>query len=137
MKRIMALFAVLVVATIALAGCGGNDDTMVISERFFAEEMQDLVINHRQYLDRDIQFEGLFRHMEPADGRDRFMVMRYRLGCCDIEIIGLQVLLDGAEPFEEEAWVEVGGTLILENGVLALRVTSITELEERGNWFLT
>ena len=94
--------------------------------------MLDLVMNHQQYLDRTVQLEGMFRHMSPADGQDRHMVMRYVWSCCDIQIVGLQVLLGNTQPFEEDAWVEVTGTLVIQGGMLALEVTSIIELEERG-----
>jgi len=136
MKKRIVFFVILITAAFALVGCADNDDTMVISERFFANEMLDLVINHQQYLDRTVQFEGMFRHLEPVDGQERYMVMRYFMDCCEVLPLGLRVFLDDMEPFGEDAWVEVVGTLVLEEGTLALRLTSIFEMEEQGAWIV-
>jgi len=137
MKRAILLLVILLAAGVALAACASEDDTIVITDRFFANQMLDLVMNHQQYLDRPVQMEGLFRHMPPtADGQSRYMVMRYVADCCEVSAVGLQVLLGDTAPFDEQAWVEVTGNLIIHNGALALIVTSITELDEVGLWHI-
>jgi putative membrane protein len=133
MKKIILTGIMILAATFILTGCTSENDgdAVVISERFFVNEMLEVVLNHQQYLGRTLQFEGMFRTM-PWHDTDRFIVMRYHFGCCGEEPIGLEVVMNGVAPFEQDAWVEVTGTLDIDNGFLVLRVTSIVELEERG-----
>ena len=130
-RKILAAIVILAVACV-LAGCTGSEnDTVVISERFFVNEMKEVVFNPNQYLGRTLQFEGMFR-IVPVGDINRFIVMRYTIGCCGEEPIGLEVIMGNFTPFEHNAWVEVAGTLDLNDGFLVLHVTSITELDERG-----
>ena len=143
MKRIIMMTIMIITAVFVLAGCvdsdgasASGDNTVVISERFFVNEMLEIVMNHRQYLGRTLQFEGMFRAI-PVDDVDRFIVMRYMDGCCGQDAIGLEVIIGDLAPFAHDAWVEVTGTLDLDDGFLVVRVTSITELEERGSEFVS
>jgi len=131
MKRLILGTLVALLTTFVLVGCGSDDDTVVISERFFANEMQEVVLNHQQYLGRTIQFEGMFRTISVSDV-DRFLVMRYHDGCCGEEPVGLEVILGDFEPFAQDAWVEVTGILEVAGGFLVLEVTNIRELSVRG-----
>ena len=131
-KRILA--AILALMTVlAFTGCTGGDDdgVVVISERFFVHELMEVLLNHQQYIGRTIRLEGMFRTLH-VDGVDRFVVMRYTFTCCSEEPIGLEIVLGDFSPFAADAWVEVAGTLTMNNGFLVIQVTSITELTRRG-----
>jgi len=130
MKRVI-LIAIMIFGALVFAGCGDSDDTVVISERFFAQEMQEVVFNHNQYLGRTIHLEGMFRTI-PWEGIDRFLVMRYVEGCCGPEPFGFEVVLGDFSPFSHDAWVEVTGILAMVDGFLVLEVSAINELEVRG-----
>ena len=131
MKKIILMLITIIAAVFVLGGCSDSDDTVVISERFFLHEMQEIFFNHQQYLGRTIQFEGMFRTIPWGDD-DRFIVMRYHWGCCGEEPVGLEIDLNNFAPLAQNAWVEVTGTLDIDDVFLILRVTSIVELEERG-----
>jgi len=133
MKKIVLTVFMILAAVFVFGGCGegSGDDTVVISERFFVHEMQEVVFNHQQYLGRTIQFEGMFRII-PMGGIDRFLVMRYMVGCCGEEPVGLEVVMENIPAFDYNAWVEVTGILEMNNGFLVLQLTNIVELDERG-----
>ena len=129
MKKLM--FAIAILLLISFVGCAdSDDDVVVITERFFVMQMTDIVINHRNYEGRTIQMEGLFREIQGLT-RDFYVVMRYAV-CCEIKPFWFEVSLNGFEPLENDAWVEVIGTLDMQTGLPVLQVTSLTELEERG-----
>ena len=133
MKKTMCAFALLLL--FSFTGCAGSDDdVVVISERFFVTQMTDIVINHSQYEGRSIQMEGLFREIQ-GQTRDFYVVMRYAV-CCEFKPFWFEIALNGFEPLENDAWVEVIGTLDMQSGLPVLQVTSLIELEERGEAFL-
>ena len=129
-KRIIA--AILALMTVfSFTGCSDNDGTVVISERFFVHELQEVVFNYQQYLGRTIQLQGMFRTWN-IDGVDRFLVMRYTQDCCGAKPVGMEVVLEDFSPFADDTWVEAEGILAIINGFLVIQVTSITEPARRG-----
>jgi len=107
---------------------------IVIGERFFVNQFMEIMLNQQLYMGRNLQFEGMF-FTTNFDGRDFHLVYRYTIGCCGEEPIGLVVDLGDFEPFADDAWVEVFGSLDFDYnaGLLTLRVLSIRELDERGS----
>lgn len=141
----MKKFAVLLFAVLFLTGCasnGGSDDVVEIGERFFVEQMEDIVLNSSRYVGRTIRYEGLFRTFHwPPTGETFYYVIRYTMGCCGEEPRGFELNPDGITPFPENAWVEVIGVLERltdgdRSGTLMLRIISLTELEARGAEFV-
>jgi len=130
MKKLILAFAFVFI----LAGCAGADDgdVIMIGERFFANQMQEIFLNHQQYLGSTLQFEGMFRTMTTRYGDEFFMVYRYAIGCCGEEIMGLEIDMSEFTPFVDNAWVEVNGVLDIDQGFLVLRTISIVEMDERG-----
>ena len=131
MKKIfLMLFLVLFFAGCATGADG--DDVVLITERFFSNQMQEIFLNHQQYLGSSVQYEGMFRTIVTRDGDEFFMVYRYSIGCCGEEIMGLEVDMNGLAIFPDNAWVEVRGVLDMDDGFLVLRPTWINEMNERG-----
>ena len=138
-----------------LSGCGSNaakdtdnpvriDGVYVIEERFFVYRMWDIFDSPNDYLGHTIQYEGMFRTLKFPNLGDFYQVFRYTEGCCgDDGIIGLNVSLDNIniEPFPDGAWVEVTGVLeefeVQGQTYLWLKVTTITEMDERGAEFVS
>ncbi|MCL2397227.1 MAG: hypothetical protein FWC93_04095 [Defluviitaleaceae bacterium] len=138
MKKIFLLLLVVILAALFLVGCANDngttagDDAIVISEESFVDEMIEILINQQQYLGRAVRYQGIFETI-PWYDQNFFIVFRNTLGCCgEDEIIGLEVLMGDREPFPDNTWVEVTGTLEIYDGFLALRVSSIIEMDERG-----
>ena len=111
---------------------------VTIGERLFINQMFEVFLNHQQYLGSIIQYEGIFREISWGGDQYIFIVYRNMLGCCgEEEKIGFEVLMEDFEPFSDDTWVDVAGVLEIYNGFLALRVVSITELNERGLEFVS
>ena len=131
LRKSVAMTVIACLLLVSFAGCGGDDEEIVvITERFFFNQMTHITMNLNEYEGRTIQLEGLFRKFSlPA--RDAYIVMRYAL-CCEYKPIWFELDLNSFEPPEDDAWVEVVGILELRDRVPMLLVTSLTELEERG-----
>ena len=132
-----ALSAIIFLLLVSLSGCAGQgeDDVFVVSERFFVNQMMEIVVNHSQYEGRTIKLEGLFREVNGQE-RDFFVVLRFADGCCGPEPVGLEVVLNGLAQPEDDAWVEAVGVLTMQGGLPVLILTSLTELLERGQEFV-
>jgi len=136
--------AIILIAALFLTGCAGGSDVIEIQERFFVNQVNDIILNHNQYLGRTIRYEGIFR-TTPGEGAnsDIHVVYRYVPGCCGPEgIVGFIVNVGEFEPLLTDAWAEVVGVLEEfedNNGQtrIHLALTSLTELEERGEEFVT
>ena len=132
-------------ALVWLSGCSAQaqpaeqppEDTVVISEKLFIAQTNDIYINSEDYLGKTISYEGLFRSAY-WEGMDQYYyyVIRYGPGCCanDGEA-GFEVTWDQGWP-EEDDWCAVTGVLEIytEEGqeYLRLALTSLTVLDERG-----
>ena len=132
MKKFILVLAFILI----LPGCAGanseDEGIVMIGERFFVNQMMEIFLNHQQYLGSVIQYEGMFRSVATQNGDEFFIVYRLMSSCCGDEVMGLEVDMDGFTPFPDNAWVEVRGTLDLDEGFLVLRTISITEMAERG-----
>jgi len=131
-KTIFALVLLLVLGLTGCAGSSDNDDIIEIGERFFVNQMTEIFLNHSQYMGRTIRYEGMFRTARWGD-MEFSVVYRNVPGCCSPEeVMGFEVVMDGFELFEDNAWVEVTGVLDFDGSYIIIRVTEIVELEERG-----
>jgi len=136
MKITFATFAFALILTACMDE--ENDNTLVISDRFFRTQVTDVFMNAQGYMGRIIQFEGLFRTVDWfSTSHDSFVVHRYIMSCCTRDPIGFEVFLpDGLAPFADQTWVEVTGMLEESHGLPAVRATSIIEKAERGLVFV-
>ncbi|MCL2828272.1 MAG: hypothetical protein FWD99_05980 [Oscillospiraceae bacterium] len=141
-KFILLLF----VALLFLTGCADEigEDDVVITDRFFILQIEEIHLNTDEYLGRTIRYEGMFRSVYwPGTSQYYHYVIRYTDSCCGVGgAIGFEVYFENGNipTVEEDAWVAVVGVLeqYEENWItlLRLRVTSITELDERGEEFV-
>ena len=117
-----------------LAGCAQEaDDILVIGDRFFVQQIDDIFINRPQNLGRTIRYEGVFRamHWAPTDTY-HFYVVRYVMSCCGFHAVGFELLPYNVPPLPDETWVEVTGVLEEDDGFIVIRVISLIETTERG-----
>ena len=142
MKRLVAIvLALLILAGCAGSGNGGSTDVLLIEDRFFVRQVDQIFADRQAYLGRTIRYEGIFVSTRFGE-RDFYFVIRGTHGCCGADgIIGFEVLLgDDISPPPDEAWVEVVGVLEeVEDEVrmaLVLNTTSLTELDVRGMEFV-
>ena len=141
MKKLISL---ILVVCILLAACSpaGDDPVIEITERFFVNQMAEILGNASRYLGRTIRLEGMFLTVDLPDGETFHMVYRLTDGCCGpIEPVGFEVHLDGMDPLPDDTWVEVTGILerYEHNSLMIWRLhaTSLTEMSQRGAEFVT
>ena len=141
MKKLIIIFAL---SLFLLTGCGGNtteNNIIEIDEKMFVTQTNDIYINQEEYLDQTIRYEGIFRISPSTDGQSSsFYVFRYGPGCCGNDgEVGFEVLWDG-DTIDDDAWVEVTGTLQKaedELERLVVNATSLTVLTTRGEEIVT
>lgn len=139
----------IVTLVLLLAACGGNgasgaDGVLVINDRVFLTQMQAIQQEPETYLGRTIRYEGIFLSSYwPPTSEYFFYVVRFGDDCCGIGgVVGFELYLGDYAPFEDNAWVEVTGTLEEyadeSTGLefLRIRVLAIEELDERGQEFV-
>ena len=129
---VMMAAGVLAVATV-FTGCGRGEEVYVIGERFFLQQMDNIFLNHTDYLGRTLQYQGLFRtvHWPPTNSYHHY-VFRYVASCCGMQGMGFEVLLGNAQTLPDESWVEVTGVLEEYQGYIVIRVVSLVEIPRRG-----
>jgi len=152
MRKILAILTLAV--SIILTGCStaataadspdyDDGDMLVISERFFASRVNDILMNPQQYIGRTIQYEGMFASFpDILNGGYFHIVYRYTEGCCGpFEPLGFGLTLNGIEPLPNDSWVQVVGEVqAIEHAeftVIRIYVDTLTEMDERGEEFVS
>ena len=114
-----------------------SGDVIVIKEKMFIAQTNDVYFNTEDYLGKTIQYEGIFDIYEvPDSGEIYYAVIRYGPGCCGVDAnAGFEVKWDGEYPNQND-WVEAIGVLeeYEEDGYryLQLALISLTVLTTRG-----
>lgn len=114
-----------------------NADEVVIQDRLFVAQFNDIYMNADDYMNRLIRYEGIYNEeTDPRDGTVYCYVYRYGPGCCGFDSnVGFQVSIEGTPPAKED-WVEVEGYLDFYDRdgwrYLIFRVTDYTVKAERG-----
>ncbi|WP_313529354.1 TIGR03943 family putative permease subunit [Anaerotignum sp.] len=117
-------------------------DILIIGEKMFLTQINEIYYNFDQYKDKTIVVEGMYTLLFNQDGvREIPAVYRRGPGCCGNDGWGGFLLkYDGDYP-EDDAWIKVTGTPeLVDNGYfqdLYLNVSSIEVLDERGEEFVT
>lgn len=113
---------------------------VVIGEKLFIAQVNDIYLNTDDYLGKTVKMEGMFysSYYEPTDSV-YCMVIRFGPGCCGSDgQVGFEVTWsdDSIEMPAEDDWVEVIGVLEeyeeLGNTYLQLNLSSLTVLDVRG-----
>ena len=144
------------VATSAEAGVAEEEDftvpagvDLVIREKMFIAQVNDVYLNRNDYMGKTIKLEGLFLYGE-AGGREYCYVIRNGPGCCgDDGQVGFEVSwLPPGEASEDERiaypnrndWVEAQGVLQryeeFGQGFLYLALSDLKVLDKRGSEFV-
>ncbi|MDR2596782.1 MAG: hypothetical protein LBC76_05605 [Treponema sp.] len=149
MGRKLVIAAVLITVTaLFLIGCSGtkksevsNDNIIVIKEKMFVSQINDIYLNAEDYLGKTIKLQGLFKEEKPYEGDPYCFVLRYGPGCCGFDgNVGFEIKWDEnkSQPFpKEDSWIETTGILkqYEEDGYdqyLYLDLISLNVLNKRG-----
>ncbi|MCL2568469.1 MAG: hypothetical protein FWE12_03395 [Oscillospiraceae bacterium] len=143
MKKILILLLIVLMVGTLLTGCTDNEAVVTITDRAFLTQIVSINRNADQYEGRTIRYEGMFYTFYwEATGEYYHRVLRYVMDCCgDDGIAGFEVYLGNIAPLPDNAWVELVGVLewyqVGQSRFLRVAATSITELENRGQEFVT
>ena len=162
MKRLKLLAAVLTLGVLT-AACGGagdslpeqtghmvevvepdttETDTLVIGEKLFLTQINEIFNNFDSYRDTTVEVEGMYTLFYDKDGvQNTPAVYRKGPGCCGNDGWGGFLLQYDGEYPEDNAWIRVTGTpeLVIDgyDRMLYLHATDIEVLKERGAEFVT
>jgi len=146
-KKLVNAAVLITVTVLFLVGCSGtkksevSNDIIVIKEKMFATQVQDVYNNAEDYIGKTIKLEGLFKQEQPYEGDPYCFVLRYGPGCCGFDgNVGFEIKWDEtrAQPFpKEDAWIETIGVLkqYEEDGYdqyLYIDLISLNVLNKRG-----
>ena len=160
-----------IIAVLLITGCGNKKNTtapapeiagekkpilpagvdVVIGEKVFIGQVNDIYRNRKDYLGKTIRLEGLFRYGKVGE-KTFYYVIRKAPGCCgDDGQVGFEVYLSQPQTIstadqktthpEMDDWVEAQGELkrYEKNGhyYLYLALSDLKVLEERGAEFVS
>jgi len=122
------------------AGDAAAKDVIVIKEKMFISQVNDVYVNKDDYLGKKIKLEGIFL-TEQGDDKTYCFVLRYGPGCCGYDgNVGFEVAWDKKKNKRypvDNSWVEATGELKTyeEDGYtdyLYLDLISLNVLSKRG-----
>ncbi len=122
------------------ATADATNPDLLIKEKMFIAQVNDVYLNLKDYLGKTIRLEGMFFAIpyEPTNST-LFLVIRYGPGCCGNDgQIGFEVAWDDGVFVApaDNSWVEATGVLdeYEESGNMyaRLRLTGLRVLEKRG-----
>jgi uncharacterized membrane protein YcgQ (UPF0703/DUF1980 family) len=119
-----------------------NDPNLVeIKERMFIAQVNNVYLNYKDYLDKTIKLEGIFKQDQAGISDNSYCyVLRYGPGCCgDDGNVGFEVAWEKNHEKlypNDDAWVEATGVLKIDERdsykYLYLELSSLTALNTRG-----
>lgn len=135
MKKFLVLFLIMFLVGCTENGAGNSDGEnsvradIVIGNRFFAQQVNEIYLNVDRYTGQTIQYEGYFLSVE-WNNEIFHAVVQFGDDCCGGQgMIGFEILLDGHEPFEDNVRVEIVGVLEQDDdGIPIVRTINITPL---------
>jgi uncharacterized membrane protein YcgQ (UPF0703/DUF1980 family) len=123
-----------------------DKDILVINEKMFLAQVNDVYLNTEDYLGKTIKLEGIFKSEQYYEEAEPYcFVIRYGPGCCGADgNAGFEVKWDKSrlQPYPSaESWVEVTGVLKTyeEDGYfqyLYIDLSSLDVLSKRGAEFV-
>jgi uncharacterized membrane protein YcgQ (UPF0703/DUF1980 family) len=117
-------------------------DEIIIRDKLFIAQCNDIYLNPDEYLDKNIRWEGIYTEaVNPNTNETYKFVIRYGPGCCGNDgTAGFEVLYDKDTPNVND-WVEVVGKIemVEEDGneFIAVRLSEIKVLDVRGQEFVS
>ena len=112
-----------------------NSNIIQITDSYFMSKVNDVYINYKEYIGKEIEYEGFVYF--PED-HNYSMVVGRNYYCCgnDSFVVGFECNTD--KQFKEDAWVKVKGTVQINDDNSSdiypyLKITSIEEMQQRGN----
>ena len=135
------LLTTLVIMLILLSGCK-NDNVVLIRDKMFIEQCNDIYLNPERYKNKVIKIEGIYEEITIKDGTKYHLIYRRTPGCCgDDGKVGFLFNYDGKMPSSDD-WIRVSGVIeVVQSDTgrnnVTIRVTKLEVLKQRGVEFVT
>lgn len=119
-----------------------DSDEIVLKDKLFIAQCNDIYLNPNEYMDKPIRWEGIYTEATNPETDEVYkFVIRYGPGCCGNDgTAGFEILFEGESPKLND-WVEAVGKieLIEENGseFVAIRLSELSVLDVRGQEFVS
>lgn len=119
-----------------------NSDEVIIRDKLFIAQCNDIYLNPDEYMEKTIRWEGIYTEATNPETNETYkFVIRYGPGCCGNDgTAGFEILYDKETPNPND-WVEAVGKIemIEENGeeFVAVRLSELTVLDIRGQEFVS
>lgn len=114
-----------------------EDDVILIKDKLFIAQTNDIYLNPEEYMDKTIKWEGIYTEITNPETNEIYrFVIRNGPGCCGYDgTAGFEVLYEGELPNKDD-WVEAVGKIemVEEEGqeFLAIRLSELIVLDARG-----
>jgi uncharacterized membrane protein YcgQ (UPF0703/DUF1980 family) len=106
-----------------------DKEIVVINEKFFIQQCEDVYINPDDYEDKLIEIEGLCDIVEQNDEK-RYFVYRNTPGCCGADgTIGFRFLYKGEEKLAQKDWISVIASVNVSKTVFGLNAIVLDAME--------
>ncbi|MDR1885966.1 MAG: hypothetical protein LBQ56_06785 [Synergistaceae bacterium] len=116
---------------------------LVIRERLFIQQCNDVYLNPDEYVGRTVRLEGIYDEFPDEESGETFRyVIRYGPGCCGNDgMAGFEFKYDGEASPRQDDWIEATGTVELAGPVdeeyVILRLSSLKIMDKRGAEFVS
>ncbi|MHC1750094.1 MAG: hypothetical protein AB9856_17630 [Cellulosilyticaceae bacterium] len=119
-----------------------DSNTLIIGEKMFLTQINDIYFSFDQYKDKTIVVEGMYSVFSSSnESKKASVVYRNGPGCCGNDGWGGFLLKYDGELPNENDWIKVTGTpeLVIDGPYqdLYLNVSNIEVMKERGEEFVT
>jgi uncharacterized membrane protein YcgQ (UPF0703/DUF1980 family) len=116
-----------------------ESDIVVIREKFFIQQCNDIYLNPDKYKGRTVKLEGMYDEFKNEEkGRTERYVIRFGPGCCGNDgVAGFEFFYDGQVTPKQDDWIEVTGIVGMINGddgeeYIVLDKSSLRVMAKRG-----
>jgi hypothetical protein len=115
-----------------------DEELLVVGDKMFVGQMNDIYLNPDSYMGRTIKYEGFFTWFDNEETGQRYnCVVRNGPGCCGYDsLVGFEVDWNGEMPKMDD-WCSVQGTIdtYLEDGLdyVVIRADALEVLPYRGD----
>lgn len=131
------------VSSVASSNASTDESAIVISEKMFLTQIDDIYFNFDLYEGKTVVVEGMYNNFYAVDGETLFpVVYRRGPGCCGNDGWGgFYLSYTGTFP-ETDEWIRVTGTPVIKTDelgfqMLFLEVSSLEVKEDRGAEFVS
>ena len=137
-KKLILILAFVLALSTVLIGCSREEEIYVITNRFFAQQLRRIQVNHNDYIGRTVQYDGMFMSSVCNVTGDAFyFIGQFADDCCGGAAggpEGFEVYLGSITPVEDFTWVQVIGVLEeyhipgLNDSILRVNIRTMVEI---------